>query len=66
MKSFIRKMLSDSTGTPSLMRVLSGLSFIVAVVLAFVHPDKIALVGIFSASAFGGKSIQSFAENRVK
>ena len=64
--------LTDDTGNPSSMRLMSMLALVVAAVLAGVEvlgwgsgESKTELVLYFLVAAFAPKAVQKFAENRT-
>lgn len=69
-KTILRKVLSEESGV-SAMRIMAFISLVigggiaVAGLIMKVNLTELSiLVGVFVGSAFGGKAIQKFAENK--
>lgn len=59
--TFLAKLLEDDKGNPSIMRVITLLSFIIGSILAFKGYSN-GVVSLFVGSAVGGKLLQKVAE----
>lgn len=61
---FLKRLLSDSDGTPSTMRFMAIITTLSACYLAlFTQADHVIIIGMLS-NAFAMKGIQSFAEKK--
>lgn len=59
--TFLAGLFEDDNGNPSIMRLITFLSFIVGAILAFKGYSN-GVVSLFVGSAVGGKLLQKVAE----